>query len=87
MRKPPSLRKNNNAIQLRVRIDSKDFFINRLGRWDDPAAVAKAQALSARIWSDFQSGEFDRSLRIYQPATTNSLDTELVERLKELGEK
>ena len=50
-----------------MRIDGKDAFINRLGRWDDPVAVAKAQAISAQIWSDYQQGSFDRSLMAYQP--------------------
>jgi integrase len=86
LRKAPSLRNNNGAVQLRVRIDGRDHFINRLGRWDDPVAVAKAQALSAQIWSDYQSGKFDRSLRIYQPAT-NGFDVALVERLRALGEQ
>ena len=81
MRKAPSLRNNNGAIQVRVRIEGKDYFISRLGRWDNPVAVAKAQALSARIWSDFQSGTFDRSLRIYQPLSQGK-DAALVERLK-----
>lgn len=52
---------------MRVRIDGRDCFINRLGRWEDPVAVAKAQAISAQIWSDFQQGTFDRSLMAYQP--------------------
>ena len=69
-----------------MRIDGRDHFINRLGRWEDPAAVAKAQALSAKIWSDYQSGEFDRSLRVYKPST-GGIDVALVERLKELGEE
>ncbi len=81
MRKAPSLRNNNGAVQLRVRIDGKDHFINRLGRWDDPVAVAKAQALSAKIWSDFQSGVFDPSLRIYQPLI-HGHDVALLERLR-----
>ena len=50
-----------------MRIDGKDAFINRLGRWDDPVVVAKAQAISAQIWSDYQQGSFDRSLMAYQP--------------------
>ena len=53
MQKPPSLRNNNGKLQVRVRIDGKDAFINRLGRWDDPISVAKAQAISAEIWSDY----------------------------------
>ena len=81
MRKAPSLRNNNGAVQLRVRIDGKDHFINRLGRWDDPIAVAKAQALSAKIWSDYQSGAFDPSLRIYQPLIQGH-DVALLERLR-----
>ena len=46
-----------------MRIDGKDAFINRLGRWNDPVAVAKAHAISAQIWSDYQQGSFDRSLK------------------------
>jgi len=68
-----------------VRIDGKDHFINRLGRWDDPVAVAKAQALSAQIWSDYQSGAFDASLRIYQPLV-NGNDVALLDRLKSNAE-
>lgn len=48
--------------------------------------MAKAQALSAQIWSDYQSGTFDRSLRAYRP-TTNGFDVALVERLRALGEQ
>jgi integrase len=65
--KPPSLRNNNGSLQVRVRIDGRDAFINRLGRWNDPVAVARAQAISAQIWSDYQQGTFDRSLMAYQP--------------------
>ena len=67
LRKPPSLRNNNGSLQVRVRIDGKDAFINRLGRWDDPVAVAQAHAIAAQIWSDYQQGSFDRSLMAYQP--------------------
>ena len=69
MRKPPSLRNNNGTLQVRVRIDGKDAFINRLGRWDDPVAVAKALAIAAQIWSDYQQGTFERSLMAYQSLT------------------
>ena len=47
MRKSPSLRNNNGTLQVRVWIDGRDAFINRLGRWDDPVAVAKANAITA----------------------------------------
>jgi hypothetical protein len=40
VQKPPSLRNNNGSLQVRVRIDGRDAFINRLGRWSDPVAVA-----------------------------------------------
>jgi hypothetical protein len=81
LRKAPSLRNKNGAVQLRARIDGKDQFVNRLGRWNDPVAVAKAQALSAQIWSDYQSGAFDATLRIYQPLV-NGNDEALLERLR-----
>ena len=42
MRKPPSLRNNNGVIQLRVRIEGVDFFINRLGKYNNPVSIAKA---------------------------------------------
>ena len=67
MQKPPSLRNNNGSLQVRVRIDGRDAFINRLGRWSDPVAVAKAHAIAAQIWSDYCQGTFDRSLMAYQP--------------------
>jgi integrase len=50
-----------------VRIDGRDAFINRLGRWSDPVAVAKAHAIAAQVWSDYCQGTFDRSLMAYQP--------------------
>jgi integrase len=64
-----------------VRIDGRDHFINRLGRWEDPIAIAKAQALSAQIWSDHQSGIFDRSLRVYQPLISGN-DIAMLEGLR-----
>ena len=50
-----------------MRIDGKDAFINRLVRWHDPVAIAKAHVIAAQIWSDYQQGSFDRSLIAYQP--------------------
>ena len=81
MKKPPSLRNNNGTLQVRVRIDGRDAFINRLGRWDDPVAVAKAHAIAAQIWSDYQQGSFDRSLMAYQPLV-NGKQVGLLEALK-----
>jgi integrase len=84
--KPPSLRNNNGSLQVRVRIDGRDAFINRLGRWSDPVAVARAQAISAQIWSDYQQGTFDRSLMAYQPLIDGK-EVGLLEALKVRAEQ
>lgn len=84
MRKPPSLRNNNGAIQLRVRLDGVDSFINRLGRWSDPVAIAKAQTLSAQIWQDFCSGNLDQTLESYRPVPPDSADKTLLKSLRDL---
>ena len=68
MKKPPVLRNNNGVVQVRLRLDGRDRFINRIGRWDDPVACAKASAIAAQIWSDYQQGILDTSLLSYQPA-------------------
>lgn len=88
MRKPPSLRRNNGSIQIRVRVDGVDRRIHRLGSWSDPSAVARAQALSAKIWSDFCSGCLDRSLMRYQPVQQKHGERSLLlEGLRELMER
>ena len=68
-----------------MRIDGRDAFINRLGRWDDPVAVAKAHAIAAQIWSDYQQGCFDRSLMAYQPLI-NGKQVGLLEAVKARAE-
>ena len=83
MRKAPSLRNNNGALQVRVRLAGKDCFINRLGRWDDPIAVAKAQAISAEIWRDYREGKLDWSLCRYKPLVEGK-DPELLKALEDL---
>jgi len=83
VRKPPSLRNNNGVIQLRVRIEGVDFFINRLGRYNDPIAIAKAQTLSARIWQDYCSGVLDYTLDSYQPVSDDQPDDTLISGLTE----
>jgi integrase len=86
LRKAPTLRNNNGALQVRVRLDGKDHFINRLGRFDDPVARARAQAISAEIWSDFQQGDLDLSLNRYRPLVDGK-DLDLIEALRQLVEK
>ena len=71
---------------MRVRIDGRDAFINRLGRWSDPVAVAKAHAIAAQIWSDYQQGTFDRSLMAYQPLISGK-EVGLLEAVKARAEK
>jgi len=42
LKKPLSLRNNIGSLQVRLQIDGRDAFINRLGRRSDPVAVTKA---------------------------------------------
>lgn len=72
MRKPPTLRNNNGALQLRVRLNGRDHFINRLGRWGDPLAMAGREAIAAEIWRDACAGELDGSLNRYRPVVEGS---------------
>ena len=60
-----------------MRLDGRDHFINSLGRWDDPVAVARAQALSARIWSDVKTGSLDLSLKSYRDSVISAAGEEM----------
>ena len=86
MSKAPTLRNNNGALQVRVRLEGKDHFINRLGRFDDTVARARALAISAEIWSDFQQGDLDLSLNRYRPLVDGK-DLDLLEALRQLMEQ
>ena len=86
MRKAPSLRNNNGALQVRVRLEGKDCFINRLGRWDDPVARARAHAISAEIWRVYQQGQLVWSLNRYKPLVEGK-DPELLKALEALMER
>lgn len=86
MRKAPSLRHNNGSIQIRVRVNGVDHRIHRLGRWNDPRAVAKASAISAQIWSDYQAGELDITLRKYQSQEA-PLNKDLLRSLQVMAER
>jgi len=70
-------------LQVRVRLSGKDHFINRLGSWDDPVAQARARAISAEIWSDYQQGTLDWTLNRYKPLVEGK-DPELLKALEEL---
>jgi len=54
LKKPPRVRDNNGALQVRLRLDGRDYYINRLECFDDPVAQAKGQAICAEIWRDAQ---------------------------------
>ena len=66
-----------------MRLDGKDHFINRLGSWADPVAQARARAISAEIWSDYQQGALDWTLSRYKPLVEGK-DPELLKALEEL---
>jgi integrase len=66
-----------------VRLDGKDCFINRLGRWEDPVARARAQAIAAEIWRDYREGTLDWSLCRYKPLVKGQ-DPELLKGLEDL---
>ena len=85
MRKPPTLRNNNGALQVRVRINGCDHFINRLGRWGEPLAMAHAEAIAAEIWRDACAGELDASLNRYRPVLEGRVG-ELVAAMERLVE-
>jgi len=86
VKKPPALRNNNGVVQVRVRMDGRDHFINRIGRWDDPIANAKASAIAAQIWCDYQEGILDASFLSYQPAVKGQ-EVGLLDALKEKAEQ
>ena len=69
-----------------MRIDGRDHFINRIGRWDDPVAQARAQSISAEIWRDYQQGTMDWSLCRYRPLVKGH-DLDLLKGLEELMER
>lgn len=86
MRKPPTLRNNNGALQVRVRLNGRDHFINRLGRWGDSLAMARAEAIAAEIWRDACAGELDASLNRYCPVVEGRVG-ELVAAMERLVEQ
>lgn len=86
VKKPPALRNNNGVVQVRLRLDGQDHFINRIGRWNDPVAHAKANAIAAQIWCDYQQGILDASLLSYQPAVKDK-EVGLLDALKQKAEQ
>jgi len=85
LKKPPRVRDNNGALQVRLRLDGRDDFINRLGRFDDPVVQARGQAICAEIWRDVQQGDLDLSLNRYRPLVEGR-DQDLLYALRSLAE-
>jgi len=86
LKKPPRVRDNNGALQVRLRLDGWDHFINRLGRFDDPVAQARGQAICAEIWRDAQQGDLDLSLNRYR-LLVKGRDQDLLDALKSLAQE
>ena len=86
LKKPPRVRDNNDALQVRLRLDGRDYFINRLGRFDDPVAQARGQAICAEIWRDAHQGDLDLSLNRYRPLVKGR-DQDLLDALRSLAEE
>ena len=80
LKKPPRVRDNNGALQVRLRLGGRDHFINRIGRFDDPVAQARGQAICAEIWRDVQQGDLDLSLNRSRPLVGDR-DQVLLERI------
>ena len=72
LKKPPRVRDNNGALQVRLRLGGRDHFINRIGRFDDPVAQARGQAICAEIWREVQQGDLDLSLNRSRPLVGGS---------------
>ncbi|WP_197459702.1 hypothetical protein [Prochlorococcus sp. MIT 1303] len=86
LKKPPRLRDNNGALQVRLRLDGRDYFINRLGRFDHPIAQARGQAICAEIWRDAQQRDLDLSLNRYRRLVEGRAQ-DLLDALRALAEE
>ena len=86
LKKPPRVRDNNGALQVRLRLDGRDHFINRIGRFEDPVVQARGQAICAEIWLDAQQGDLDLSLNRYHPLVEGR-DQDLLDALRRLSEE
>ena len=66
-------------------MNGRDHFINRIGRWGDPLAMARAEAIAAEIWRDVCAGELDASLSRYRPVNADGQQVELLRGLEQLA--
>ena len=86
LKKPPRVRDNNGALQVRLRLDGRDHFINRIGRFDDPVVQARGHAICAEIWRDAQQGDLDLFLNRHRPLVEGR-DQDLLDALRRLSEE
>ena len=87
LKKPPRVGDNNGALQVRLRLDACEHFINFLGRFDDPVAHARGQAICAEIWLDTRR-EFGPVPEPIPPTGGwEGRDQDLLEALKSLAEE
>jgi len=68
MQKAPVPRNNNGSIVLRFNLEGKRFCLSRgLGKYGDPFAMNNAKAIGLTIYRDVLTGNFDPTLRKYEP--------------------
>jgi Site-specific recombinase XerD len=63
---------NNGSIRIRFTYKSKKYNLNPQGDFSNPLDLAKANVLSTQIDLDIRSGNFDETLKKYQPKTQSS---------------
>ena len=69
-----------------MRLDGRDYFINRLGRFVDPVAQARGQAICSEIWRNAQQGDLALSLNRYRPLVEGR-DQDLLDAVRALSEE
>ena len=80
------MKNKNGDLQVSVCLERKDHFINRLGRFYDAVARARALAFSTNIWSDFQQGDLAQTLNGYC-SLVGEKDVDLLGGLNQLMER
>jgi hypothetical protein len=86
LKKPLRVRDTNSALQVRLRSGGRAYFINRLGRFDDPVTQARGQAICAEVWRDAQERDLDLSLNRYC-LLVEGRDQDLLDALRSLAEE
>ena len=61
LKKPPRVRDNNGALQVRLRMDGRDHFIYRIVRFDDPVTQVRGAGLLCRDLAGCPARGFDQA--------------------------